>query len=104
MLAISSEKRLPNLPDVPTFIELGYPEINDYTWTTIFAPAGTPQPVIDKLNRAVNQVLALPEYKDKLDKGGLLPVGGSPQETASYITSEIKHWSKVVSDTGAKAE
>jgi tripartite-type tricarboxylate transporter receptor subunit TctC len=104
MLAISSEKRLPNLPDVPTFIELGYPEINDYTWTTIFAPAGTPPAVVDKLNRAVNQVLAMPEYKDKLDKGGLLPVGGSPQETASYITSEIKHWTKVVSDTGAKAE
>jgi len=52
----------------------------------------------------VNQVLTMPEYKDRLDKGGLLPVGGSPQETAAYITSEIKHWTKVVSETGAKAE
>jgi tripartite-type tricarboxylate transporter receptor subunit TctC len=104
ILAISSDKRLPSLPDVPTFKELGYPEINDYTWTTIFAPAGTPPAVVEKLNHAVNQVLALPEYKDKLDKGGLLPVGGSPQETASYITAEIKHWTKIVMDTGAKPE
>lgn len=104
ILAISSEKRLPNLPDVPTFNELGYPDINDYTWTTIFAPAGTPPAAVEKLNHAVNQILAMPEFKDKFDKGGLLPVGGSPQETASYVTSEIKHWSKVVTDTGAKPE
>lgn len=104
ILAISSDKRLPSLPDVPTFVELGYPEINDYTWTTIFAPTGTPAAVVDKLNRAVNQILAMPEYKDKLDKGGLLPVGGSPQETAAYIATEIKHWTKIVMDTGAKPE
>jgi tripartite-type tricarboxylate transporter receptor subunit TctC len=104
ILAISSDKRLPNLPEVPTFKELGYPDINDYTWTTIFAPAGTPPAVIDKLNHAVNQILAMPEFKDRLDKGGLLPVGGSPQETAAYVTSEIKHWNKVVTDSGAKVE
>jgi len=104
ILAISSDKRLPNLAEVPTFKELGYPDINDYTWTTVFAPAGTPQAVVDKLNRAVNQILAMPEYKDRLDKGGLLPVGGSPQETATYVASEIKHWAKVVTESGAKAE
>jgi len=104
ILAISSDKRLANLPDVPTLQELGYTDINDYTWTAIFAPAGTPPAVIYKLNHAVNQVLAMPEVKDRLDKGGLLPVGGSPQETASYITSEIQHWTKIVNDTGAKAE
>ncbi|HWI79619.1 MAG TPA: tripartite tricarboxylate transporter substrate-binding protein, partial [Ramlibacter sp.] len=68
------------------------------------APKGTPPAVIDKLNHAVNQILAMPEFKDRLDKGGLLPVGGSPQETAAYVTSEIKHWNKVVTDSGAKVE
>jgi tripartite-type tricarboxylate transporter receptor subunit TctC len=104
ILGISSDKRLANLPDVPTFAELGYPEINDYTWTTIFAPAGTPTAIVEKMNLAINQVLSLQEFKDKLDTGGLIPVGGTLTETSSYIASEIKRWSQVVKTTGAKPE
>jgi tripartite-type tricarboxylate transporter receptor subunit TctC len=104
ILGISSDKRLASLPEVPTFNELGYPDINDYTWTTIFAPAGTPPAVVEKLNRSVNQILAMPEFKDKLDKGGLMPVGGSLQQTSTYIASELRHWAKIVKETGAKPE
>jgi tripartite-type tricarboxylate transporter receptor subunit TctC len=104
ILGISSDKRLANLPDVPTFAELGYPEINDYTWTTIFAPAGTPTAIVEKMNLAVNQVLSIQEFKDKLDTGGLIPVGGTLAETASYIASEIKRWGQIVKTTGAKPE
>ena len=104
ILGISSEKRLQSLPDVPTFVELGYPDIKDYTWTTIFAPAGTPAAVVEKMNKAVNQILAMPEYKERLDKGGLIPVGGTVAETASYIAEEVKRWALVVKATGAKAE
>jgi tripartite-type tricarboxylate transporter receptor subunit TctC len=104
LLGISSEKRLASLPNVPTFAELGYPDINDYTWTTVFAPAGTPTAVIDRMNRAMNQILEMPEFKVKFDNGGLLTVGGTPAETAAYISSEIAHWSKVVKNTGAKAD
>ena len=104
ILGISSDKRLPSLPDVPTFAEMGYPDINDYTWTTIFAPAGTPTAVVDKMNQAVNQILAMPEFKEKFDKGGLMTVGGSLQETSDYIAAEVKRWSQVVKMTGAKAE
>jgi len=104
ILGISSDKRLPSLPDVPTFAELGYPDINDYTWTTIFAPAGTPAAIVEKMNQAVNQILAMPEYKERLDKGGLIPVGGSVAETGAYIAAEVKRWAVVVKATGAKAE
>ena len=104
ILGISSEKRLASLPDVPTFAELGYADINDYTWTTVFAPAGTPPAIVDKMNRAMNQILDMPEFKVKFDKGGLMTVGGTPAETATYITSEIAHWSKIVKSTGAKAD
>lgn len=104
ILGISSDKRLANLPDVPTFAELGYAEINDYTWTTIFAPAGTPAAIVEKMNLAINEVLSLQEFKDKLDTGGLIPVGGTLTETSSYIASEIKRWSQVVKTTGAKPE
>ena len=92
------------MPDVPTFAELGYAEINDYTWTTIFAPAGTPAAIVEKMNLAINEVLSLQEFKDKLDTGGLIPVGGTLTETSSYIASEIKRWSQVVKTTGAKPE
>ena len=104
ILGISSEKRLPNLPDVPTFIELGYPDIKDYTWTTLFAPAGTPAAIVQKLNVAVNQLLAIADLKDKLDKGGLIPVGGSLPETSTYIAAEVKRWGQVVKDSGAKVD
>jgi tripartite-type tricarboxylate transporter receptor subunit TctC len=104
ILGISSEKRLPNLPDVPTFIELGYPDIKDYTWTTLFAPAGTPAAIVQKLNTAVNQLLAIPDLKDKLEKSGLIPVGGPLQETSTYIAAEVKHWGQVVRNTGAKVD
>jgi tripartite-type tricarboxylate transporter receptor subunit TctC len=102
ILGISSDKRLPSLPEVPTFAELGYPDINDYTWTTVFAPSGTPTPIVEKMNQAINQILAMPEFKEKLDKGGLIPVGGTTKETADYIATEIKRWSGVVKATGAK--
>lgn len=104
ILGISSDKRLPNLPDVPTFVELGYPDIKDYTWTTIFAPAGTPAAIVQKMNTAVNQLLAMPEFKERFDKGGLIPVGGSLQETSTYIASEVKRWSQIVRDTGAQVD
>ena len=104
ILGVSSEKRLPNLPDVPTFVEMGYPDIKDYTWTTIFAPAGTPMAIVDKMNHAVNQILSMKEFQDKFDKGGLIPVGGTPAETATYVAAEVKRWSEVVKMTGAKPE
>lgn len=104
ILGISSDKRLPSLPEVPTLAELGYPDINDYTWTTVFAPAGTPPAIVERMNVAINQILAMPEFKTKLDAGGLIPVGGSVKETADYIGSELKRWSTVVKATGAKPE
>ena len=104
ILGISSDKRLPSLPDVPTFVELGYPDIKDYTWSTIFAPSGTPAVIVQKLNTAINQLLAMPEFKEKFDKGGLIPVGGSLQETSTYISSEVKRWGQIVRETNAQVD
>lgn len=104
ILAISSDKRLPSLPNVPTFLEEGYKDINDYTWTTLFAPMGTPAAMLERMNAAINQVMAKPEVVEKFDKGGLLTVGGNLAETAKYITSELKHWGDLVRTLGIKAE
>ncbi len=104
ILGVSSEKRLANLPDVPTLAELGYPQIKDYTWTGIFAPAKTPAAIVQKLNLAINQVLANPEAKEKFDQAGLLMVGGTQKQTAEYVADELKRWAQIVKDTGTKLE
>src|SRR5258708_16886391 len=65
-LAISSATRHPHLPDVPTFTQLGYPEIQEYTWRGFFAPAGTPPDIVQKLNDAMNRILKMPEVRERL--------------------------------------
>ncbi len=104
ILAVSSEKRIPALPNVPTLNELGYPQIEDYTWVALFAPAATPAAVVQQLNEAVNKVVASAEIRDKLDQQALTVVGGPPAQAAAYIRSELKRWGEVVKETGAKAE
>jgi tripartite-type tricarboxylate transporter receptor subunit TctC len=104
ILAVSSTERVSDLPDVPTMAELGFPQIKDYTWVAVLAPAGTPADIVNQMNAALQKAIDEPDTKDKLQQAGLIPVGGSVQKTSSYINEELKHWSKVVIDTKAKAE
>ena len=104
ILGVSSEKRLASLPDVPTLAEQGYPQIKDYTWSAVFAPAKTPAAIVQQMNLAINQVLSNPEMKEKFDQTGLLVVGGSTKQTSEYIGEELKRWAQIVKDTGAKVE
>jgi tripartite-type tricarboxylate transporter receptor subunit TctC len=103
-LAISSATRHPQLPDVPTFAELGFPEIQDYTWVGFFAPAGTPAEIVQKLNEALNRVLQMPDVRERLDALTLEPVGGSPQQFADYVRAEVVKWGAIVKQTGAKVD
>jgi tripartite-type tricarboxylate transporter receptor subunit TctC len=103
-LAISSAKRHPLLPDVPTFAELGYPEIEEYTWVGFFAPAGTPPDIVQKLNDGINKALQVPEVRDRLVALTFEPIGGTPQQFADYVRDEVVRWSKVVKETGAKVD
>lgn len=104
ILAISSEKRSPNLPDVPTLVELGYPQIKDYTWSAMMAPIKTPNDILVKMNQAVNVVLQMPDVKEQMDKAGLVVMGGNLQQTQEYMTEEVNRWSQVVKAVGAKVE
>ena len=104
ILAVSSTERLTDLPDIPTLAELGYPQIKDYTWVAVLAPAGTSPEIVNQMNAAIQKVIDEPETKEKLLQAGLIPVGGSAQKTNTYINDELKHWSKIVIDTKAKAE
>jgi tripartite-type tricarboxylate transporter receptor subunit TctC len=103
-LAISSAVRSPQLPDVPTFAELGYLQIQDYTWVGFFAPAGTPPEIVQKLNDAMNRVLRMPDVRERLQQLLFEPIGGTPQEFSEYVRAEVAKWGAVVRQTGAKVD
>jgi tripartite-type tricarboxylate transporter receptor subunit TctC len=103
-LAVSSAKRLPQLPDVPTLGELGYSGMEDYTWVGVFAPAGTPRDIAQKLNDAVLKSIHDPQLRQRLDALAFDPTAAPLAPTAEYVRSEVAKWAKVVRETGAKAE
>jgi len=103
-IAISSAKRVPSLPDVPTLTEAGFPGVEDYTWIGIFLPAGTAAPIVQRLNDAVNRAIQSPDLRERLAAQAFDPASGSPQQFAEYVKTEITKWGKVVRETGAKAD
>ncbi len=94
-LAVGSLARDPKFPEVPTVVESGYPGIEAVTWVGMFAPAGTPRPIIDRLNAEINRIIREPEIKAKLDQQGIVAGGGTPEDFAALISAEIKRWTAV---------
>ena len=103
-LAITSAKRSPQLPDVPTFEELGVKNMVVSNWFGIVAPKGTPPAIVAKLNDAINRALNDPEIKDKIVSGGNEVGGGDPTVFARFIASESDRWSKLIKAKGIKPE
>jgi tripartite-type tricarboxylate transporter receptor subunit TctC len=103
-LAVSSARRVAALPDVPTFAEAGIAGVEDDTWVGLFLPAGTSPAIVQRLNAAVNQALQNADMKEKLAALAFEPVGGTPQQFADYLKSEIVKWGKVVRAGNIKAE
>jgi len=103
-LAVTTAKRSPELPDVPTIAEAGVPGYEATSWFGMFAPAGTPAPVVARLNGALVKVLAQPEVKKKLAEQGAEPYSEKPEQFAEFIRTESAKWSKVVKDSGASAD
>ena len=103
-LAVSSSRRLPTLPDVPTLGELGFQGMEDYTWIAMFVPAGTPPEIVQRLNDAVNRALQAPDVRERLEALAFEPVGGTQAQFAEYVKAEIAKWAKVVRETGAKSD
>jgi tripartite-type tricarboxylate transporter receptor subunit TctC len=103
-LAVSSAKRLPQLPDVPTLDELGYPGMEDYTWVGFFVPSATPRAIAQRLNAAVLKAVRQPDMKKRLDALAFEVKAAPLDETQSYVRSEVAKWAKVVKETGAKVD
>jgi tripartite-type tricarboxylate transporter receptor subunit TctC len=103
-LAVTSEKRSDDLPSVPTINESGYKGFDARTWFGLLAPAGTPAAVIVRLNAEINKVLQMPEVREKIRVEGGGALGGTAEEFAGMIKSEISRWGKVVKESGARID
>jgi tripartite-type tricarboxylate transporter receptor subunit TctC len=103
-LAVTSQKRSPAAPDLPTIAESGYPGFYADAWSGLFAPRGTPKAVVDRLAAETRRILALPEVRERLAGLGAEPVGSTPAEFASHVQREIAKWAQVVKASGAKAD
>jgi tripartite-type tricarboxylate transporter receptor subunit TctC len=103
-VAVSTAKRIPALPDVPTVAESGVPGYDVVLWHGLIGPKGLPRPIVDRLNSEVTKALKLKETADQLQNDGVSPAGGSPEQFRAQIEKEIKVWRKVAADAGVKAE
>jgi tripartite-type tricarboxylate transporter receptor subunit TctC len=102
-LGVADRQRMAIMPDVPTLAEGGVP-IEGLGWNGIFVPAGTPQPIIERLQAEISKVLRSKELQEESATRGTVAGGESPQEFAAFVRGEVQKWGKVIKDAGIKAE
>jgi tripartite-type tricarboxylate transporter receptor subunit TctC len=103
-IAVLSTRRSPSLPDVPTNVEVGVPDLESDTLTGIVAPAGTPNEIIERWHRNIVQMVAMPDVKERLESLGFVPVANTPQEFDQRLKTEMEKWGKVVRDANIRAD
>jgi tripartite-type tricarboxylate transporter receptor subunit TctC len=103
-IAVTSAKRIPALPDVPTVAESGLPGYDVILWHGLIGPKGLPRPIVDRINSEASKSLKTKETADQLQQDGVAPAGGTPEQFQAQIKKEIGIWRKVAADAGVKAE
>ena len=103
-LAVTSARRVDDLPTVPTLVESGYKGFDATTWFGLLAPANTPREVIARINAEFNKALKMPELAKRLGDEGADPAGGTPEQFAALIREDIPRWGRVVRESGAKVD
>jgi tripartite-type tricarboxylate transporter receptor subunit TctC len=103
-LAITSPKRSPLLPQIPTVAEQGYPGFEAAAWNGIVVPAGTPAPVVAQLSAALKRILASQEVKDKFAAQGFTADWRSPEDSRAYMQSEIQRWGQIVRTANVRVD
>jgi tripartite-type tricarboxylate transporter receptor subunit TctC len=104
MVAVTSLKRSPSMPDIPTVAESGYPDFDVVSWWGILTPAGVPKDIIARLHTEIVKVLALPEIKAKFADQGADVASDTPEQFAAYIKTEIAKWARLIKELGVKSE
>jgi tripartite-type tricarboxylate transporter receptor subunit TctC len=103
-LAVSSANRVPDFPEVPTFAELGYPELTASIWFSLSGPAGVAPEIVNRLNAEVRRALRLPDVRERLRLEGIEPGDLDPQQFAAFMAAELKRWAPIVRASGATAD
>ncbi len=103
-IAVSGTRRYALMPDIPTLAEGGVAKFEALAWNGVLFPAGTPRPVVERMNREMNLALRAPDVRERLNAAGLEPVGGTPEEFAQLIRAESDKWGPIVRRTGAKID
>ncbi len=103
-LAVTTSKRSPNLPDVPTMAESGYPGFEAPAWWAVLAPAKTPPEIVRRMNEEINKALKNPDIASKLAAQGIDVVGGTPESARTFVDRQMDIWAKVVRDNNIKAD
>ncbi len=103
-VAITSSKREPGLEEVPTFAEVGFPAVEVLNWFGVLTVAGTPEPIIRKLNQEIVRIVALPDVRERISGSGYTPVTNSPREFEKFLVNEDVKWKKVVKDSGVRLD
>jgi len=103
-LGMSSRERWPTMPDIPTIIEGGVPDYEVMTWYAVFAPGGTPRPILERLNKELVEIVNLPEMVEAFAKVGAIPAKENVDEFTSFFHAELKRWRSVIEQAGIKAQ
>jgi tripartite-type tricarboxylate transporter receptor subunit TctC len=104
-LAVTTRERMADLPDMPTMYELGWKNLVTSSWQGVLVPAGTPRPMVDRLYAAIVKVLADPEVQARMRKGGAIAVSSkSPEDFKAFMDAETAKWTKVIEESGVRAD
>jgi tripartite-type tricarboxylate transporter receptor subunit TctC len=103
-LAMTGPQRSDSMPELATFTEQGVPNVDLAIWVGAYAPAGTPRPIIDRLQRELKAVINLPEVKERMVTQGQTPVGNTPEEFAANVRADLPKWEALINASGAKVE
>jgi len=104
MLAVTTEQRIPQAPDVPTFTELGFPQVSGSGFNALYAAAGVPTSSVEQWNRALVKIMAMPDVREKITAMGFLPVGKSAQELVERQNAAIAKWQPIIKASGFTAD
>ncbi len=103
IIGLVEQKRSPDLPGVPTISET-VPGVYTFNWLGVFAPLGTPKPIVDRVNAIISEAIKKPDVIAKLQTQGATPVGGTPEDLQKSMQEEFDHWTKVIPSIGIKPE
>jgi tripartite-type tricarboxylate transporter receptor subunit TctC len=105
VLAVGSSQPMPEFPGVPTMNASGFPGFEQTApWIGMLAPAGTPQPIVDKLNASIKKAMANPEVIKRMKDLGAQPVGDTPAEFSQFLVKDMERWDRVIKASGIKAD